>query len=301
MKKNIAIMLAVVLMLSLAPMASFAAGDVKVQIEGTAVTFPDAKPFVDQNYRTLVPLSPVASAMGIDVKWDQTAQTATFTQEYTVDKSPLIDKADATHKTEYFVGKETLVFTAGKTDAVYTAYFYDSADTEKKTPIEAKTFKKTITMDTAAVNQDARVYAPIKYLAETFGCAVNWDEATSTVAIIKNSDYPVKFLGNTEKHVAVGYFQTRWYEVMGSPEVKIQSVTVDGKTATCEAFSEKDLTVLKNEGGTLPLAGGRIMGDFTLDKSHKVIITFELKQKDGTAYTAPYAFDYAPEGYGGIL
>ena len=42
-----------------------------------------------------------------------------------------------------------------------------------------------IAMDTAAVIVNDRTYAPVRYLAEHFGCTVSWDAATKTVLIGK--------------------------------------------------------------------------------------------------------------------
>ncbi|MBR1496142.1 MAG: phosphodiester glycosidase family protein [Oscillospiraceae bacterium] len=53
--------------------------DVGVTVSGSPVTWPDARPFVDENQRTMVPLRPVANAMGLQVDWDGAALTANFT------------------------------------------------------------------------------------------------------------------------------------------------------------------------------------------------------------------------------
>ena len=42
---------------------------------------------------------------------------------------------------------------------------------------------KTVTMDTSAIINNSRTYAPIRYLAEYFGYTVGWDNATRTVII----------------------------------------------------------------------------------------------------------------------
>ena len=55
------------------------AAETKVSVDGVPVVFTDAKPFVDENGRTMVPLRPIANAMGLEVAWDATTQTAAFT------------------------------------------------------------------------------------------------------------------------------------------------------------------------------------------------------------------------------
>jgi alpha-tubulin suppressor-like RCC1 family protein len=57
---------------------SFAVGrTVDVAVNGNAVVFPDAKPFVDENNRTLAPARYIAEALGAEVSWDNPSQTAT--------------------------------------------------------------------------------------------------------------------------------------------------------------------------------------------------------------------------------
>ena len=53
-----------------------------VTVDGVPVEFTDAKPYVDENGRTMVPLRPVADAMGIDVEWDRRTKTAVFSDTY---------------------------------------------------------------------------------------------------------------------------------------------------------------------------------------------------------------------------
>jgi hypothetical protein len=52
---------------------------VSVKVNGVAVVFPDAKPFIDENNRTMVPLRAVAEALGLTVSWDGSAREASFT------------------------------------------------------------------------------------------------------------------------------------------------------------------------------------------------------------------------------
>ena len=51
-----------------------------VLVDGRAVSWPDAKPFVDANSRTMVPLRAVADALGLEVNWDGAARTASFSR-----------------------------------------------------------------------------------------------------------------------------------------------------------------------------------------------------------------------------
>lgn len=56
-----------------------AANSVSVTVNGNAVRWTDAAPFIDANGRTMVPLRAVADAMGLDVSWDANVREASFT------------------------------------------------------------------------------------------------------------------------------------------------------------------------------------------------------------------------------
>jgi hypothetical protein len=46
------------------------AGDISVYVDNTKVSFPDQKPYIDKNARTLVPIRFIAEEMGAEVGWD---------------------------------------------------------------------------------------------------------------------------------------------------------------------------------------------------------------------------------------
>ncbi|MBR5793463.1 MAG: copper amine oxidase N-terminal domain-containing protein, partial [Anaerotignum sp.] len=59
------------------------AGDINVTVDGTLVPWTDARPFIDENSRTLVPLRPIANALGLEVAWNDDTNTASFTDSET--------------------------------------------------------------------------------------------------------------------------------------------------------------------------------------------------------------------------
>lgn len=61
------------------PSAPSTPSGISVTVNGMAVTWTDAAPFIDANSRTMVPLRAVADAMGLNVNWDGSAREATFT------------------------------------------------------------------------------------------------------------------------------------------------------------------------------------------------------------------------------
>ena len=176
MKKLMALILTGIMMLGCSGTA-FAA-ETKVTVDGVPVVFTDAKPFVDGNGRTMVPLRPIAEAMGLQVGWIQTQQTAMFGADIPLDfyKNNFVgqvmhDEAIQIHETVYFtIGSE-------KVTATLDAFFEDG---------EIMTDNMEDYMDTVPVIKDGRTYAPARYLAEAFGYYVEWDGTTSTVMIVDN-------------------------------------------------------------------------------------------------------------------
>lgn len=151
MKKTIPIFTAALLTIGLSTTA-FAA-DITVTVEDIPVTWTDAKPFIDENSRTLVPLRPIANALGLTVTWNDDTNTAAFTDEETT--------------VEFTVGSEKYhAFLNG-----YDMHVY-------------------LEMDTKPVIKDSRIYAPARYLAESFSYNVGWIQATQTVTIEKTGEDP---------------------------------------------------------------------------------------------------------------
>lgn len=69
MKKSVILTLTLILVLSLT-VVSNALSEVKVVVNNEAVNFPDAKPYINKDNRTLVPVRFIAENLGCDVDWD---------------------------------------------------------------------------------------------------------------------------------------------------------------------------------------------------------------------------------------
>ena len=155
MKKMISLLSAVLLAMSMNT-AAFAA-ELNVSVDGITVAWTDAKPFIDENSRTLVPLRPIANALGLEVSWNDDTNTASFTDGITT-----VDFiVDSPEYRAYMNG--------------YGIYAYTE-------------------MDTKSVIKDSRIYAPARYLAESFQYSVGWEDATKSVTITKNAaeDLPIE-------------------------------------------------------------------------------------------------------------
>ncbi len=78
MKKLVSIILTVVIMAMCVSVA--AQNNVKVTLDGNEIYFPDAKPFIDERDRVLVPIRFVSEALGALVDWENESQTAIIKQ-----------------------------------------------------------------------------------------------------------------------------------------------------------------------------------------------------------------------------
>lgn len=78
MRKFLSILIILIISLSTVTFADDDNSKVTVKLDGQAVTFPDAQPFIDQRDRTLVPIRFVSEAMGAEVSWDNNTQTVTI-------------------------------------------------------------------------------------------------------------------------------------------------------------------------------------------------------------------------------
>ena len=126
------------------------AADINVTVDGTPVAWTDAKPFIDKNDRTLVPLRPIANALGLEVGWNDDTNTAAFTD-----------------------GETTVEFVVGSNE--YHCFLND---------MDMHVY---VTMDTKPVISDSRIFAPARYLAECFQYEVGWDQAAQTVTLAKTA------------------------------------------------------------------------------------------------------------------
>ena len=81
MRKLVCLILAGVIALSCGAVPGFATADIAVKVDGTAVSFPDAKPYINSDSRTLVPVRFVAEALGAKVDWVNDSQTVVITKD----------------------------------------------------------------------------------------------------------------------------------------------------------------------------------------------------------------------------
>ena len=78
MKKTVSILLMVVIMAMCVSVS--AQSNVSVTLDGNEIFFPDAKPFIDERNRVLVPIRFVSEALGSVVDWENESRTAVIKQ-----------------------------------------------------------------------------------------------------------------------------------------------------------------------------------------------------------------------------
>ena len=117
--------------------------DVTVTLNGTEMTF-DIAPFIEDG-RTLVPMRALFEAVGASVTWDNDTETVISCRE----------KDGVTTFVSLQVGSTTAFINEEKTELEVPAVLID----------------------------DSRTFVPLRFVIESLGETVEWDEATNTVII----------------------------------------------------------------------------------------------------------------------
>jgi hypothetical protein len=127
--------------------AAQAAKPITLKVNGT--TIPTDSPPVTENGRTLAPVRAVVEALGYIVSWDSATQTIEI----------------------YDLGTHDLRVSLkiGSNRAKVSTGIYGVMD-ERILDVPAKTI-------------NGRTMVPVRFIAESLGCTVGWDEATKTVSI----------------------------------------------------------------------------------------------------------------------
>lgn len=159
MKKKI---LFLTLLLALAFTTSLYAID--ITIDGEKVIFDNAtgEPFVDENYRTQVPLRTTMESFGATINWDNENRIASV-KKYGIEVKVPVNEVSM-EKPYIFINN------------------------------------MKVEIDTSAVIKEGRTYLPIRAVVEAFGATVEWDSATQTI-IIDKSIAGKQIQGELEKEI----------------------------------------------------------------------------------------------------
>lgn len=117
---------------------------VKVKVNGAEVKFPDAQPYIDPaNKRTMIPIRFVSEELGSHVSWNQKTQVVSMMR----------------------AENQTL------------SIFLKIGENQANVNGVVKKF------DAKAVLKNNRTFVPLRFVSETLGAKVEWNEAERTVAI----------------------------------------------------------------------------------------------------------------------
>ncbi len=131
-------------------------GDDTLYINGN-VSKLDAAPLL-RNGRTMVPIRPIAEALGAEVEWTT----------YMLEDAVFIDPSQGAYSYYIIIGKKEVV--------VWTNPFDENFDPN---------LKINTTLDSAAFIENNRTYLPLRFVAESLGATVSWDNDTQTITIVK--------------------------------------------------------------------------------------------------------------------
>lgn len=122
----------------------YAVPALSVQLSGKTLTFPDVQPFFE-NGRTMVPFRTVAEALGAEVGYDSGTVSASL---------------DGT-VCRFAIGGDTLTVSDRVTGKVL----------------------KTVPLDAAPIEKDGRTCVPVRFLAESLGLTVEWDDGAQCAVL----------------------------------------------------------------------------------------------------------------------
>lgn len=122
----------------------YAVPALSVQLSGKTLTFPDVQPFFE-NGRTMVPFRAVAEALGAEVGYDSGTVSASL---------------DGT-VCRFAIGGDTLTVSDRVTGKVL----------------------KTVPLDASPIEKDGRTCVPVRFLAESLGLTVEWDDGAQCAVL----------------------------------------------------------------------------------------------------------------------
>ena len=122
----------------------YAVRALSVQLSGKTLTFPDVQPFFE-NGRTMVPFRTVAEALGAEVGYDSGTVFASL---------------DGT-VCRFAIGGDTLTVSDRVTGKVL----------------------KTVPLDASPIEKDGRTCVPVRFLAESLGLTVEWDDGAQCAVL----------------------------------------------------------------------------------------------------------------------
>lgn len=175
----------------------FAKEDLYLVVDGQKVET-DAACFIEKD-RTLVPIRFISEALGSKVYWDNEAKKVTITSQ---DESQKID------------------------------LFINSVNAK----INENNEIKDVTLDVPAKIVNSRTFVPVRFISETLGVEVNWD-----------NDNKVVIIGDIKKYNKDEFTKLRQEKSFKKAEVKKETVEIEG--GYISPISGNCLYIIKNDEG----------------------------------------------------
>ena len=215
MKKLLIFTAVLTLALGLLCTTAQAAENIKVTVDGKTIAFTDAKPFIDSNYRTQVPMRALGEALGCQVNYAKNVVNGDGHENINLIKNTengLIWRADL-NRWHYTYPYPTAQWGNVITVDVFSSMMSDFNIRYQTNPL-----------DTTPQMKNNRTYLPARYVAEAFGYSVNWDSKTSTV-IIKTDPTNAFHIAGSEGLTATD-LQGNWQISQRSDTLSITDNTV---------------------------------------------------------------------------
>lgn len=149
---------------------------ITVKVNGEAVAFPDAVPFIDENGRTQVPMRFVSEKIGAKVDWAD--GQVTITKAEGEDELKIVLKVGSTWTWKYFNGANLGV----------------------------------CGLDTVPVLKEDRVFVPLRFISETYGAKVDW-VAENRMVLIELEDVDYKALVSEVEYFNITPEEIKYPEV----------------------------------------------------------------------------------------
>ena len=144
LRQGLALLCALALLGCAGPALAAEDPGISVQLDGEELVFPDAVPEA-RDGRIFLPARAVFEALGAQVSYDAASQSATAVR-----------------------GETTVTFTLGEAAAT----------------VDRGGVSSPVYLDQAPYAKGNRMYVPVRFAAQAFGCAVGWDQDDSTVILV---------------------------------------------------------------------------------------------------------------------
>ena len=179
--RSLLVMALVLVMLSSTMAFAASQQNVSVYLNGTQIQFNDTKPVIE-NGTTLVPIAVILDALEVEYTWLPEYKRVWITTDDWVDNSGLLK-----FRTHY-VGLDI-----GSTIVREYDEQYDAAN--PSLPRFANQIEKNV-LSTPAKVIGGRTMVPLRFVSETLGYKVDWNQATKTITINDGSHVQTNLVNN---------------------------------------------------------------------------------------------------------